>query len=150
MTTAKDGPARPVGLRAALAASGEVQAPRGAARVNAYGARVATVRGDFVRHTHDRADDGEPAIAPRENGAERTVPLPRGAVFTVPRGTEHKPSSDGGAAILMFEPTGTVNTGNGPDRAALPDHITSTTGHALDQGRKRCVTPTRWSPAACS
>ena len=45
----------------------------------------------------------------------------------VPQGVEHKPSSSGGS-ILMFEPSGTVTTGDRHD-GALPAHVDSTTGH---------------------
>ncbi len=47
----------------------------------------------------------------------------------VPRGTEHKPSSPG-AAILMFEPSGTLNIGDRHE-GEIPDHVDSTTGHEL-------------------
>lgn len=63
------------------------------------------------------------------DGEERTVSLHAGDVFVVPKGTEHKPSSPGGA-ILMFEPTGTASTGDRHD-GAIPDHVDSTTGHEL-------------------
>lgn len=68
-------------------------------------------------------------IALREPAGERTVTLPQGSVFTVPRGTEHKPSAPAGAAILMFEPTGTSTVGDRHDE--VPAHVDSTTGHAL-------------------
>ncbi len=45
-----------------------------------------------------------------------------------PRGTEHRPSSPGGS-ILMFEPSGTLSTGDSHE--ALPDHVDSTAGHKL-------------------
>jgi len=41
----------------------------------------------------------------------------------------HKPSAVDGAAILMFEPSGTPNTGDRHDE--LPGHLTTTTGRAL-------------------
>jgi mannose-6-phosphate isomerase-like protein (cupin superfamily) len=47
----------------------------------------------------------------------------------VPKGTEHKPSSPGGA-ILMFEPTGTPTTGDRHE-GEIPDNVDSTTGHEL-------------------
>ncbi|MFI0354288.1 cupin domain-containing protein [Actinomadura sp. 9N407] len=79
--------------------------------------------------------DGELAIALRDggddSGAERSVTLPKGTVFVVPRGIEHKPSSPGGASILMFEPTGTLTVGD--HHEAVPSHIDSTTGHALSR-----------------
>jgi len=61
--------------------------------------RVAKVHGEHVWHVHDNTGEfflvieGELHIALREEQGERTVVLPRGAVFTVPRGIEHKPSS---------------------------------------------------------
>ena len=41
--------------------------------------------------------------------------------------TEHKPSSDGGA-ILMFEPSGTLTTGDRHE-GEIPGHVDSTAGH---------------------
>nr|CAK50893.1 conserved hypothetical protein [Streptomyces ambofaciens]CAK51131.1 conserved hypothetical protein [Streptomyces ambofaciens] len=67
---------------------------------------------------HDDTDEfflvlaGELRVSLREPGGERTVLMPQGAVFTVPRGTEHKPYAPSGAAILMFEPTGTPTVGD--------------------------------------
>ena len=60
---------------------------------------------------------------------DRTVVLAKGDVFTVPRGTEHKPSSPGGAQILMFEPTGTPTVGDRHEE--IPDRVDATTGHPL-------------------
>jgi mannose-6-phosphate isomerase-like protein (cupin superfamily) len=57
------------------------------------------------------------------------VVLPRGSVFVVPRGVEHKPSSPAGASILMFEPTGTSTVGDRHD--PVPAHVDATTGHPL-------------------
>jgi mannose-6-phosphate isomerase-like protein (cupin superfamily) len=105
--------------------------------VNDYDVRIAKVEGEHVWHAHDDTDefflvlDGELRIALREpDGGERTVELPAGAVFTVPRGAEHRPSAPGGAAILMFEPTGTATVGDRHDE--VPAHVDATTGHALD------------------
>jgi mannose-6-phosphate isomerase-like protein (cupin superfamily) len=86
-------------------------------------------------HVHDDTDefflvlDGQLHIALREPTGEREVVLPEGAVFTVARGIEHKPSAPSGAAILMFEPTGTLTVGDRHE--GVPDHIDVTTGHAL-------------------
>jgi len=41
----------------------------------------------------------------------------------------HTPSSPGGS-ILMFEPSGTSTTGDRYE-GRIPDHVDSTTGHAL-------------------
>lgn len=126
----------PIDLHAALAGFDDLFAPRIVAQVNDYDVRIAKVAGEFAWHAHDDTDefflvlDGELTIGLREADGERAVVLPRGAVFVVPRGVEHKPSSAGGASILMFEPTGTPNTGDRHDE--LPGHITTTVGRALD------------------
>jgi mannose-6-phosphate isomerase-like protein (cupin superfamily) len=73
--------------------------------------------------------DGRFDVAIRDEHGERTVALRKGDTFVVPRGVEHRPSSTGGA-ILMFEPSGTVTTGDRHD-GPVPGHVDSTTGHAL-------------------
>ncbi|WP_413758139.1 cupin domain-containing protein [Streptomyces sp. MMBL 11-3] len=136
-SAAADRPAagRPVVLAEALDSFTELWSPRIVGSVNDYDVRIAKVRDEHVWHTHDHTDEfflvveGELFIALREPGGERTVTLPRGSVFTVPRGVEHKPSSPSGAAILMFEPTGTLTVGDRHEE--VPDHVDVTTGHAL-------------------
>jgi mannose-6-phosphate isomerase-like protein (cupin superfamily) len=124
-------------LDGALASFEELWSPKIVTRVNDYDVRIAKVHGEFVWHVHDHTDefflvlDGELVIGLREPAGEREVRLPRGAVFTVPRGVEHRPSAPGGASILMFEPTGTVNVGDHADETALPAHIAATSGHEL-------------------
>jgi mannose-6-phosphate isomerase-like protein (cupin superfamily) len=130
-------PPTPVNLTRALATFDEVYSPRIVTRVNDYDVRVAHTKGEHVWHVHDHTDEfflvleGRFDVAVRgADGRETTVVLRPGDTFVVPKGVEHKPSSPGGA-ILMFEPTGTSTTG---DRHAgqVPDHVDSTTGHALD------------------
>ncbi len=127
---------QPVSLHQALASFDALWSPRIVTTVNDYDVRVAKVAGEHVWHAHDHTDefflvlDGELHIALREPAGERTVVLSKGAVFTVPRGTEHRPSAPDGASILMFEPSGTLTVGDRHDE--VPDHVDATTGHALD------------------
>jgi len=124
----------PIDLHTALETFDELWSPRIVTAVNDYDVRIAKVEGEHVWHVHENTDefflvlDGELQIALRDPD-ERSVTLPRGAVFVVPKGTEHKPSSPAGAAILMFEPTGTLTVGDRHDD--VPDHVDATTGHAL-------------------
>ncbi|MER5865186.1 cupin domain-containing protein [Kitasatospora sp. NPDC002040] len=126
----------PIALATALASFDALWSPRIVNRVNDYDVRIAKVQGEHVWHAHDDTDefflvlDGELHISLREPAGERTVVLPKGSVFTVPRGTEHRPAAPSGAAILMFEPTGTPTTGDRHDE--IPSHVDSTTGHLLD------------------
>lgn len=87
----------PISLASALASFAEQWSPRIVTAVNDYDVRVAKVEGEHVWHVHDHTDefflvlDGTLHIALREPAGERVVVLPKGSVFTVPRGTEHKP-----------------------------------------------------------
>lgn len=104
--------------------------------MNDYDVRVAHARGEHVWHSHADTDEfflvlnGRFDIALRgADGSETVVVLYQGDTFVVPKGTEHKPSSPGGS-ILMFEPSGTLTTGDAPDED-IPDHVDRTTGHRL-------------------
>ncbi|SDU35485.1 cupin domain-containing protein [Jiangella alkaliphila] len=127
----------PINLDAALASFDDLWSPRIVTRINDYDVRIAKVVGEFVWHAHDDTDefflvlDGELTIAlrPSADGPESAVTLHRGDVYVVPRGTEHRPTSAGGASILMFEPTGTVNVGD--HEGDVPGHIARSTGQAL-------------------
>jgi mannose-6-phosphate isomerase-like protein (cupin superfamily) len=126
----------PVNLDAALATFDEVYSPRIVARMNDYDVRIAHAKGEHVWHTHDDTDefflvlDGRFDVAIRAaDGSESTVSLHKGDTFVVPKGVEHKPSSPGGS-ILMFEPTGTLTTGDRHE-GEVPAHVDSTVGHQL-------------------
>ncbi len=125
----------PIALNDALKRFDALWSPRIVTRVNDYDVRVAKAQGDHVWHVHEDTDefflvlDGEFHIALREPAGERTVVLAPGSVFTVPRGTEHKPSAPSGASILLLEPTGTSTVGDRHDD--VPDHVDATTGHEL-------------------
>ncbi|MEU7115475.1 cupin domain-containing protein [Streptomyces sp. NPDC046182] len=125
----------PIALATAFASFEELWSPRIVTRVNDSDVRVAKVAGEHVWHAHDHTDEfflvieGELHISLREDGAERTVSLPRGSAFTVPKGVEHRPYAPSGASILMFEPTGTLSVGDRHEE--IPDHVDATTGHAL-------------------
>jgi mannose-6-phosphate isomerase-like protein (cupin superfamily) len=128
--------ATPISLGQALTAFSDIYSPRILSRVNDYDIKVAHTRGEHVWHVHEQTDefflviDGQFNVTLREpGGAERTVELRAGDIFVVPRGTEHKPSSPGGA-ILMFEPSGTLTTGDRHE-GDIPAHVDSTTGREM-------------------
>ncbi|MEW2305234.1 cupin domain-containing protein [Streptomyces sp. NPDC006655] len=125
----------PVSLAHALTTFDALWSPRIVAAVNDYDVRVAKVEGEHIWHVHDHTDEfflvleGELRIALREPAGERTVVLPKGSVFTVPRGTEHKPHARVPTEILLLEPTGTLTVGDRHDE--VPGHVDATTGHVL-------------------
>lgn len=128
----------PIALADALGSFSDQWSPRIVTSVNDYDVRVAKVEGEHLWHVHDATDefflviDGELHIALREGSAERTVVLPQGTVFTVPRGVEHRPYAPVPTQILVFEPTGTLTVGDRHD--PVPGHVDVTAGHALGSG----------------
>jgi mannose-6-phosphate isomerase-like protein (cupin superfamily) len=130
----------PIALADALGSFSDQWSPRIVTSVNDYDVRVAKVHGEHLWHVHDGTDefflviDGELHIALREDSAERTVVLPRGSIFTVPRGVEHRPSAPVPTQILVFEPTGTLTVGDRHD--PVPGHVDVTAGHALGNDQR--------------
>jgi mannose-6-phosphate isomerase-like protein (cupin superfamily) len=130
----------PIALADALGSFSDQWSPRIVTSVNDYDVRVAKVHGEHLWHVHDGTDefflviDGELHIGLREGSAERTVVLPRGTIFTVPRGVEHRPSAPVPTQILVFEPNGTLTVGDRHD--PVPGHVDVTTGHALSNDQR--------------
>ncbi len=125
----------PTDLTRTLETFDQLWSPRIVTTVNDHDVRVAKVEGEHLWHAHDDTDeffcvlDGELHIALRDGDEERTVVLTKGSVFVVPRGVEHKPSSEHGATLMLFERSGTSSVGTRHE--AVPEHVDATTGRAL-------------------
>ena len=130
--------AKRISLTDALASFDDIYSPRIVARMNDYDVKVAHAKGEHVWHVHEDTDEfflvleGRFDVAVREaDGSQTTIVLGQGDTFVVPKGIEHKPSSPGGA-ILMLEPSGTSTTGDRRE-GEIPAYVDSTTGHELDR-----------------
>ncbi|QIH98883.1 cupin domain-containing protein [Rhodococcoides fascians A21d2] len=95
--------------------------PHRLASINDYDVKVVKLLGEFVWHTHPDTDEmffvhsGELTIQLRD----RDVALGPGDVFVVPAGVEHCPKAAEEVSALLFERSGTVNTGDaGGDRTS--------------------------------
>jgi quercetin dioxygenase-like cupin family protein len=92
----------------------EYWAPKIVGELNGQQVKIAKVQGEFVWHRHADEDEfflvikGELTI----KLLDEDIQLQEGEFVIVPRGVEHKPVADKEAHILMFEPAGTLNTGN--------------------------------------
>ncbi|MET9883510.1 cupin domain-containing protein [Streptomyces sp. NPDC006430] len=101
-----------------LAAFDAHWSPRPLARVNDYEVKAVKLRGEFVWHAHEDTDElflvviGTLTIRLRDGD----VTLGPGDLYVVPRGVEHCPVADEEVSILLFEPAGTVNTGDAAPR----------------------------------
>jgi ribosomal protein S18 acetylase RimI-like enzyme/quercetin dioxygenase-like cupin family protein len=108
------GPPAKVNLAAAFATIHEHWQPHIAGALNGQHVKLVKFQGEFVWHQHEQEDElflvhrGRFAMEFRD----RTVMLEAGDFLIVPRGVEHRPVAAEEVEVLLFEPAGTLNTGN--------------------------------------
>ena len=107
---------QPVDLTAVLSRLAEPWSPMTVATLNDYDLRVVKTHGEFTRHSHPETDEvflvSSGSLTIRLDDGE--VQLGPGQLYVVPRGVPHQPLSPEGAAVLLIEPSATVNTGDTP------------------------------------
>lgn len=91
--------------------------PRIAGELNGQQVKLAKFEGEFTWHKHDQEDElfyvvrGSFTMKLRDQDIE----LNEGEFFIVPRGVEHKPVASKEVWVMLFEPAGTLNTGDAND-----------------------------------
>jgi mannose-6-phosphate isomerase-like protein (cupin superfamily) len=84
------------------------------AKMNNYDSKIVKFKGDFVWHSHAETDETfivtEGTLV--MNFRDRKVEVRPGEMIIVPKGIEHKPSSEDGYKALLIEPEGVPNTGD--------------------------------------
>lgn len=104
----------PVNIADKLSQIDELWTQKKIAGLNDYEIKLAKLKGEFVWHTHPETDElfvvvsGRLTIQLREGD----VVLEPGELYVVPRGVEHCPVAEEETAIMLVEPTGTLNTGD--------------------------------------
>lgn len=88
--------------------------PRIAAELNDQQIKLVKFQGEFVWHKHDDADEMFLVIAGRfrMDFRDREIWLEAGEFIVVRRGVEHRPYAEEEVQVMLFEPAGTVNTGD--------------------------------------
>ena len=114
---------RKVVLTEKLALFEERWSPRIVAELNGQEVKLAKLEGEFVWHSHASEDelflvlDGTLRMELRDGAVE----LGPGEMLVVPRGVEHRPVAEREVHVLLFEPAGTVNTGELRNERTIPD-----------------------------
>lgn len=103
-----------VSIAAKFAELDEHWSPRIIAELNGQQVKVARIMGEFVWHHHDNEDELFLVVKGRlkMEFRDRVVDVDEGELIVVPRGVEHRPVAPDEVHILLFEPAGTLNTGN--------------------------------------
>lgn len=103
-----------INLREAFTRIPETWSPRIAGAVNDAHVKLARLEGAFEWHHHPDEDElflvvqGRMTLHLRDGD----VDLEEGEFAIVPRGVEHLPEAPEECHVLLFEPAGTLNTGN--------------------------------------
>lgn len=94
--------------------------PRLVAEMNDYQFKVVKIAGEFLWHQHSDTDEtfivlgGELRIDLRDaSGSIRSIDLKAGQMAVIPQGLEHKPFAQDEVQLLLIEPRGVANTGDG-------------------------------------
>jgi mannose-6-phosphate isomerase-like protein (cupin superfamily) len=103
-----------VELAAKFATFSEHWSPRIVGELNGQHVKLVKFQGEFVWHHHDDEDElffvhrGRFRMELRD----QTIELEAGDFLIVPRGVEHRPVAEEEVEVMLFEPAGTLNTGN--------------------------------------
>ena len=110
-----------INLAEKIAAFDEAWSPMLIGTVNDFDVKLAKLRGAFIWHSHEEADElffvvkGRLAIKLRDG----EITLEPGEMVVVPHGVDHMPVADEEAQVLLFERRGTVNTGDVRDERTV-------------------------------
>ena len=101
--------------------------PRIVAELNGQEVKVVKFAGPFVWHQHEAQDEMFLVLRGsfRMEFRDRAVQVGAGELIVVPRGVEHRPVAEHEVEVLLFEPSGTLNTGNVRDERTVeaPERI---------------------------
>jgi len=84
------------------------------AKMNNYDFKIVKFKGDFIWHSHPETDEtfiimeGTLVMSFRDRKVEVCV----WEMIVIPKGVEHKPSSENGYRAILIEPEGVSNTGD--------------------------------------
>ncbi|WP_435007732.1 cupin domain-containing protein [Tundrisphaera lichenicola] len=116
-----------VNLAEKLALFREHWSPKIVGELNGQHVKLVKFQGEFVWHHHEQEDELFLVVKGRfrMDFRDRPIWLEEGEFLIVPRGVEHRPVAEEEVHVLLFEPAGTVNTGEVADRKTVrdPEHI---------------------------
>lgn len=106
---------KPINLAEKFSLFTEQWQPKVIAEMNDYQFKVVKLQGDFVWHDHKDTDETFIVIEGhlRIDFRDGAVEMGPGEMFVVPKGVEHKPCAEREVKLMLIEPRGVTNTGDG-------------------------------------
>lgn len=120
-TNAEENRVKAINLAKKLSHFDDYWSPRIVGELNGQHVKLVKVLGPFVWHSHRDADElflvvkGRLRIELRDG----VLDLAEGELAIVPAGVEHRPVAEEECHVLLFEPAGTLNTGDVRDERTV-------------------------------
>lgn len=88
--------------------------PKIAGELNGQQIKLVKFKGNFTWHKHDNEDEMFYVIKGKFIMKLRTsdIEINENEMIIIPKGTEHCPYAEEEVSVMLFEPAGTLNTGN--------------------------------------
>jgi mannose-6-phosphate isomerase-like protein (cupin superfamily) len=95
----------------------EQRSPKIVGELNGQHVKLVKFQGEFVWHKHDNEDEMFFIVkgSLKMQFRDRTEVVNANEFIIVPRGVEHYPMAEEEVYIMLFEPAGTLNTGDAVD-----------------------------------
>ncbi len=106
-----------VNLRERLSRIPDYWHPRIVGELNGQHVKLAKLHGEFTWHRHAEEDELFLVLdgVLRMEFRDAVIEVEPGEFLIVPRGVEHRPVAADEVQVLLFEPSGTLNTGDADD-----------------------------------
>lgn len=103
-----------VNLAEKFSSFSEHWSPKIAGELNGQHVKLVKFQGPFTWHHHEQEDEMFLVVKGSfiMEFRDKNVTLNEGEFIIVPRGVEHRPNAPKEVEVLLFEPAGTLNTGN--------------------------------------
>jgi len=103
-----------VNLSEKFAVFSEHWSPKIVGELNGQHVKLVKFKGPFVWHHHEEEDELFYVVKGSFDMefTDHTVTIAEGEFIIVPKGVEHRPNAAEEVQVLLFEPAGTLNTGN--------------------------------------
>jgi mannose-6-phosphate isomerase-like protein (cupin superfamily) len=96
--------------------------PKIIGELNGQHIKLSKFQGEFVWHKHDNEDEAFFVMKGSFNMElrDKIIVLNEGDMLIVPKGVEHRPVAENEVWVMLFEPAGTLNTGDVVDERTKP------------------------------
>ena len=88
--------------------------PKIVGELNGQQVKLVKFKGAFVWHKHEHEDELFFVVKGAFNMEyrDKTIQVKENEFLIVPRGVEHRPNAEEEVSVMLFEPAGTLNTGD--------------------------------------